>query len=209
MAGEHRVVVKIEPRPDTPLGWLLKAKVVCSEAGGNPETFSSIAALLTKLAGDTQALDGLQAKTPKGAPSDTAARNVAWGVLKKSLRAFARGVQGLCDAAPDADQARATAVQAGLDCKVVPARDFPPLRGKALGNGVVRLYGRLPARGRTDAFFEWQMCTDGRSYATFATTNNATTTVHGLTPGTIVYFRCRSTFKNVTSSWSETSVIVH
>ena len=151
----------------------------------------------------------MQAKTPKGAPADTAARDAQWGVLKKSLRAFARGVQGLCDAAADADTARVIAAEAGLTCKLVPVRIFPPLRGKALGNGAVRLYGRLPARGRTDAFFEWQTSTNGQDWSPLAMTNRATTTVEGLTPATIVDFRCRSTFRNVTSGWSGTKVIVH
>jgi hypothetical protein len=212
MQGENRVVIKLEPKPDTAVGWLKKAKTVCATAGQNVGAtglLASIASLLTQVVTDTTNLDGLQAKAPKGAPADTAARNVGWGALKKSLRAFVRGAQGLCDAAVDVDHAKAIVAAAGLDDKVVPVRVTPPLRAKALGNSAVRLYARRPVARRSGAFFEWQMSTDGKTYTAVAITNSATTTVQGLTPATTVYFRARSTFKNVTSGWYETSCIVH
>jgi len=211
MNAENRVIVTVNPKTKTALGWLLKSKTVCSVANEteNAPTFSSISSLLTQLVTDTQTLDGLQAKTPKGAPDNTAARNAQWRVLQKSFRAFARGVQGLCDAAADANHAKAIVAQAGLDYRIVPVRVTPPLRGKALGNGAVKLFARRPVPRRSGAFFEWQMSSDGKSWSPIATTNTATTTVQGLTPATTVYFRCRSTYKNVTSSWSEANVIVH
>ena len=165
--------------------------------------------LLTTLTNDTGSLDSLQAKTPKGSPDDTAARNAQWGTLRKSYRAFVRGVQGLCDAAPDVAHAQAIATAAGLDYKLAPVRIMPPLRGKAKGNGVVKLFARRPVARRSGAFYEWQMSSDGKTWVAIATTNNAFTVVQGLTPATTVSFRCRTTFKNVTSAWSQADVIVH
>ncbi len=83
-------------------------------------------------------------------------------------------------------------------------RIMPALRGKALGNGVVRLYGRRPVARRAGAFFEWAASLDGgRTWATFATTNTAKAQDSGLAVGTTVAFRYRTTFKNVTSEWGQ------
>jgi hypothetical protein len=209
MSAEHRVVLKVDPKPRTALGWLIHSKVVVAEATVNAAMFSSIAALLTQLGTDTQALDVAQTKAAKNGKAATTARDAQWRVLQKSYRAFAAGVQGLMDAAPDTAHALAIAAAAALMIRLPPVRIVDGFRGKILGNGEIRLYGRRPG-GRNGAFFEWQMSNDGKTWAAVATTNNAKTTVTGLTPGSAVAFRYRTTLKNVTSEWSQViSVIVH
>jgi hypothetical protein len=211
MSSANRTVIKVEPKPETAAGWLAKAKSVNTTATANVSTFASIAALLTQLGTDTELLDAAQSKVANKGKTDTKARNAQWRVLQKSLRAFAAGVQGLCDGAIDVAHAQALAAAAGLDTKVSPVRVMADFRGKALGNGQVRLYGRRPVARRTGAFFEWSMSTDGgKTWVTIATTNTAKTLVAGLTAATSVSFRYRSTLKNVTSEWSQTiSVLVH
>jgi hypothetical protein len=210
MSAEHRVIIKVTPKPNTPASWLAKAKAVVSSANANAATFASIAAPLTQLGTDTQLLDAAQAKAANRGKDEVKARNAQWRVLQKSLRAFAGGVQGLCDAAPDTAHAQAVAAAAALDSKLVPVHNKPDLRGKALGNGAVRLFGRRPSQRGGNVFYEWQMSVDGgKTWTSLPTTNTASTLVTGLVAATMVSFRYRKTIKNVTSEWSQAiSVLV-
>jgi hypothetical protein len=211
MSAQHRVIVKVDPQPDTAAGWLTKGKDVTSAATASGATFSSITALLTQLGSDTQLLDELQSKAANKGRIETTARNAQWRSLQKSLRAFAGGVQGLCDGAPDAAHAEAIASAAALDTKLPTVHVMTDPRAKVLGNGAVRLYGRRPVPRRGGAFYEWVMSSDGgKTWSPVATTNTAKTLVSGLTPATTVTFRYRTTLKNVTSDWSQMlAVLVH
>jgi hypothetical protein len=209
MSAENRVIIKVEPKPDTAAGWLTKSKAVVSTATVNAATFTSIAALLTQLGTDSELLDQLQSKVPNGGKTATKLRNAQWRVLQKSFRAFVAGAQGLCDAAPDAAHAQAIAAAAGLDTKLPTARTTADFRGKALGNGAVRLYGRRPVARRAGAYYEWCMSLDGgKTWTPLVTTNTTKTLVPGLTVATTVSFRYRSTLKNVTSEWSQTIAVL-
>jgi len=211
MSAEHRVIVKVDPQPNTAAGWLAKSKSVNSAATANAATFTSIAALLTQLGADVKLLDDAQAKAANRGKNETKVRNAQWRALQKSLRAFAAGVQGLCDAAADVAHAQAIAAAAALDTKLPSVRPTSDLRGTALGNGQVSLFGRRPVPRRAGAFYEWWMSTDGgKTWTVVATTNSTKTLVQGLTPATTVSFRYRTTVKNVTSEWSQAiGVLVH
>lgn len=210
MSAEHRVTIKLDIRPDTPAGWLAKGKAVDAAASANAATFSSISALLAQLGDDSQLLNQVQARAANRGKIGITARNSQWRVLQRSLRAFAAGVQGLCDVAPDADHAKAIAAAAGLDAKLSPVLIKPDFAAKPLGSGAVRLYGRRPVP-RRQAFYEWQMSTDGgASWTPIATTNNARTLVQGLTRAATISFRYRKTVMNVPSEWSQAiAVLVH
>jgi hypothetical protein len=210
MNTDH-LVIKIDPRPDTAAGWLAKSKAVVEGASSSATLFSSIAQLLAQLTSDTALLDKAQAAAANKGKSEIKARNAALRDLKKSLRGFGRGVQGLCDAAPDLEHAAALAAAASLDAKVVTAPHKPDFQGKVLGAGAVHLYAKLPVKKGTHIFFEWQMSTNnGQTWASLPNTNSADTLVQGLTPTTIVQFRHRSTVKNVASEWSQViAVQVH
>jgi hypothetical protein len=211
MSVQHRVIVKVDPKPDTPAGWLAKAKAANTAATNAGSTFASIAALLTQLGKDTGLLDVAESAAANKGKTETKARNAQWRVLQKTLRAFVAGVQGLCDAAPDVATATAIAAKAGLDAKLPPVRVTAEIRGKALGNGAVRLIGKRPTPRRGGAFYEWVMSLDGgKTWTAIATTNTVKTVVNGLTAAATVSFRYRTTEKNVTSEWSQTvSVLVH
>jgi hypothetical protein len=211
MDAEHRVIIKVDPRPNTPAGWLAKSGAVSSAANANAAMFTAIAALLTQLGTDSGLLGDAQSKAANGGKQEITARNAAWRVLQKSLRAFANGVQGLCDAAPDAAHAQAIAAAAALDTRTAPGRATSDPRGKALGNGAVRLYGRRPVPRRESSFFEWAMSLDGgKTWTALPTTNTTRTLVQGLTPASSVSFRYRTTSRNVTSDWSQTlAMVVH
>jgi hypothetical protein len=207
MSTDH-LVIKLDPKPDTPAGWLSKAKGVVAAAKANTATFQPIAQLLAQLDTDTTTLDGAEAAAKNRGKDEIKTRNAAWYDLKKSLRAFARGVQALCDAAPDLEHAKAIAAAARLDAKVATVPHRPDFYGTALGAGAVRLRARRPVK-RSGAFFmQWQMSTDGgETWLPLPGTNTASTLVQGLTPVTLVQFRQRSMVKNVASDWSQVIVV--
>ncbi len=206
MAAEHRVILKLDVRPDTPAGWLAKGKAVEGAASDAGVTFASISGLLARLGVESQRLDEAQVRAGNRGRLEVAERNAQWGVLKKSLRAFVGGVQRICDAAPDAAHAEAVAAAAALSVKGSTAHFKPEFAGKALGNGAVRLVGRRPAP-RRHAYYEWEMSRDGgATWGVVARTNGARTRVVGLGAAEVVSFRYRKTVMNVVSEWSRTVV---
>jgi hypothetical protein len=209
MSTANHVFVKLEAKPGTAKGWLDKGKDVTGAGNGNAATFASIATLLAQATSDTQALDTAQSKAANRGRIEIAARDAAWETQRKSLRAFVAGVQGLCDAAPDAAHARAIAAAAALGTKVAAVRVAPDPKVRVLGNGAARLYARRPVPRRGGAYFEWAMSFDGgKTWVTIPGTNTARTLVQGLTPATSVVFRYRTTLKNVVSEWKQTPGIV-
>jgi hypothetical protein len=126
-----------------------------------------------------------------------------------SLRAFVAGVQVLCDAAPDPDHAIAIAAAAGLDTRLEPVHYKPAFEGKVLGNGVVHLHVKVPARRGARIFYEWQTGNDGgATWLPLPNTNDANLRVPGLTPGSTVHFRFRTTIKNAPSEWSQAIAVL-
>ena len=208
MSTSPRVKIKDTIKPNTAAGWLKQGKgvVTASKAAGAP--VASIQEL-AQLDTDTQALDAAQAKTKNKGTAETTARDAAWKTQQNSYRAFVAEVQKLCDAASDAEHAKAVAASAGLQYKLKAPRVMPDLRGKALGNGAVRLYGRRPTPRHVAAFYEWQQLgADGKTWTTFATTNKARALNEGLTPMTSASFRYRKTVQDVPGEWSQTVAVV-
>ena len=85
----------------------------------------------------------------------------------------------------------------------------PPVFGAKPGQNSGSVILVAPKAGNRAAY-EWQMSTDGgKTWVTLEVTVKATTTVHGLTPGSTVSFRYRTVTKNGTGDWSEpVSIIV-
>ena len=209
MVAEHRVTVTDNIKQRTALGWLIAAKGVGAATSANASQYTSIANQIQQLASDAKTLDTAQSDVPHGGSNAIKVRNVALGQVKKSYRAFLLALQTLCDAAPDRAHAEALATGAGVGIKGAITHPKAAFTGKALGNGVVHLFARLPTKKRVRIFWEWQISTDGeKTWVTLATTNDANFVVQNLTPATMPSFRCRSTVKNVASAWSQT-VVVH
>ncbi len=198
------IEVVLNVTPDGPLGWLAKAKSVGSSTTQNASMFTAIASILGQLAKDTADLDTAQAAAANKGKDEVKARNAKHAVLKKSLRATRAAVQGLCDAAPDAAHAQAIAVAAGFGVKAKPVRTKPPFAGKALGNGVVKLYVKVPGKHGARVYYEWRMSTDGgATWTSLPGTNVSSTVVQGLSSGQKVLFESRTTVTNVLSAWSQ------
>ena len=206
--AQHQVTVIHGVKQRTPRGWLSKGKAIGTATNTNASAYTSIANEIQQLATDTTALDKAESAAANRGKDEIKARNAALTKFKKSLRAFLAALQGLCEQAPDASQAEALAVGAGVSIKGFTAHPKAELSGKAPGNGVVHLYARLPATKNKRLFWAWQqMSADGKTWVTIATTNDADFLVQNLTPATLISFRCRFTMKNVPSLWTQALVI--
>jgi hypothetical protein len=208
--NNNMIEVVLNVTPNSALGWLSKAKAVGSSTTSNASMFSAIASILGQLASDTVDLDKSQAAATNKGKDEISARNAKLRNVKKTLRATRAAVQGLCDAAPDAAHATDIAIAAAFGVKVRPVRTKPPGAGKALGNGVVKLFVKVPGRKGARVYYEWRMSTDGgTTWISLPGTNVSTTVVQGLTPGQKAVFESRTTMKNVVSAWSQSfSVLV-
>jgi hypothetical protein len=207
--AQHQVIVTYGVTQRTPKGWLSKAKAVGAATTVHAPQYTSILSYIQQLANDTAVLDKAESVAANRGKNEIKTRNAALSQVKKSMRAFLAGLQGLCDAAPDAAQAEALAVGAGASVKGATTHSKDEFSGKAIGNGAVHLYARLPAKNSRRIFWEWQMSTNGgKTWTTLATTNNADFVVQDLPAATMPSFRCRSTVKNVASVWSQ-AIVVH
>jgi hypothetical protein len=204
----YRILIKYEVKPATPAGWLKKGKAIGAVTTANASTFTSIVTLVQGVATATQALDALQAQAANKALDVTTARNAAVIVLQKAIKAYGAGVQGLCNAAPDAEHATAIAVAGGLAVKKKSLYAKPPFYGKALGNGLVHLFVKVPGKRSARVYYQWQTSPDGHTWTALPGTNVANLRVPNLTPATTVYFRSCTTIKNVVSAWSQTISIL-
>lgn len=204
MGTTNMIEVVLKVTPNSPVGWLAKGKAVGSSTTSNASLFSGIASVLAKLAGDTTALDTAEAAAANKGKAEVQARNAKYVILKKSLRATRASVQGLCDVAPDIAHATATAAASGLGVRTKPVRTKSPFAGKALGNGVVKLYVKVPGKKGARVYYEWRMSTDGgTTWTSLPGTNVSTTMVQGLIPAAKVQFESRTTVKNIASAWSQ------
>jgi hypothetical protein len=209
MAAEHRVILIAKVKPNTAVGWLAKGKAVGTATTTNAPLYTSIVTLVQQVASDTAALDAEQASAANKGQDTLKARNAALTSLKKSTRAFIAGLQGLCDSAPDASHARELAAGASIGVKGSTAHAKADFSGKAVGNGSVHLYAKLPVKKSGRVFWAWQVSLDGgKTWTTLAETNDANYLVLNLTVGSAPSFRCHSTVKNVTSAWSQTIVVL-
>jgi hypothetical protein len=209
MATGDRFKLILDVRPSTAVRWLSRAKAVCSATKANAPLFASIATELDRLADDTEALDAAQASAANGGRDEVANRDAELETLKKSMRAVAAAVQGLCDDAPDAEHAAAIAAAAGFGGKAKAGYRKPDFYAKTLGSGRVQLFAKVPGYRGIRAYYEWIMSTDGGvTWVALPGTNDADTIVEGLPRATEAAFRHRTTVKSVTSAWSRTVAVI-
>jgi len=117
-------------------------------------------------------------------------------VLLEQLRGY---VQQVADA--HADSAQSIAESAGLTVRKAAVRHVAPLSVKAGGiSGTARLVARRLARRASN---EWQYSTDGKTWTSAPPTLQCRTTITGLQPGVLTYFRHRAVTKDGPTEWSQ------
>lgn len=132
---------------------------------------------------------------PKGAAQD---RNVKLGKVRNDMRQLKEYVQAVADAA-GADAA-AVIESAGMTVSKRPERAKAPFGARK---------GAIPGRVRLDVkavkgrvTYYWQMSKDQVTWTTLPDTQYATTTIDGLTPGVVYFFRFRTLTKEGLPDWS-------
>jgi hypothetical protein len=151
-------------------------------------------------------LDTAEQVALKGAKGSAADRNTKLVIVKGDMRLYKGYVQSVADT--NVANSKSIIESAGMFAVARGGKTKPELAAK---------YGKLPAT--VDLFakatkgagaYMWQMSLDQKSWSDLPATVIASTTVTGLTPATVYYFRFRTLTRAGLSDWSTVvSIIAH
>jgi hypothetical protein len=154
--------------------------------------------LLTQATANIAALAEAEKNTHKGAPEQTALRNEALAQVQSDMPQL----KALVQATANADPANAQSIieSSGFDVVKRVIKPKPPLQAKqGKVPGVAGLYAKS-VKGAL--IYQWQMSLDQKVWSDIPWSRRASTTVSGLTPATVYYFRFRVLSAAGTSDWS-------
>jgi hypothetical protein len=160
-----------------------------------PNPAPTLAAVTTAI-DDLRAAEAAAIARTKGAVS---ARNDK----RKSLVAILQHLRSYIQSVADADEANGPAIieSAGVAVRkrvTRKARVFAAKPGRVSGTATV-----LAATAAHGAAYEWQYSTDGgKAWLAMPTTLQAKTTLAGLTPQSVVQFRCRTVTRAGEGDWN-------
>jgi hypothetical protein len=171
------------------------------QAMTNNPWFTSLTALLAQTAADLAALQAAQATAMTRAKGAAEARNDKRKVVVDDLMLLKSGVQTVVNQNPG--QAATIIESAGMFQKkvTVPSKQNLAAAMAPVSPGEVL----VRAKAVKGAAYEWQYSLDGgKTWLAMGTTTVANTSVLGMTVGSTVLFRFRTTVKRTTSDWSPT-----
>jgi hypothetical protein len=218
MLAENRIVPVLLISKNTPEGWSVKAKAMGAGMLASPSVFVSPTPTPAQLGAAAQAVDMAQGQVALRTKGASEARNLAWLTLKKLTRSSVVYVQGLCDAAPDAEHAVAICAAATLGSKKVAKRVKAVLAAALTTTpGTVALVANaslLVASGTGKAkqrTYLWRYTINGgQAFVNADPTPVAHTEVAGLPLNTSVGFQVAAKDSKGTGPWSQTvTVFVH
>ena len=151
-------------------------------------------------------LEALELAAHHGPKGSVSKRNAALLVVRSDLRQLKACVQAAADA--DITHAQAIIESAGMYVTTLAHKAKAELAFR-YGSGVGEL--ELLTRAlQGQGCYQWQMSADQKTWTDLPQTVTASTTVTGLTPATVYYFRCRTFTAAGYSTWSPTvSAIAH
>jgi hypothetical protein len=167
----------------------------------NNPWFVSLAALLTQTTADLAALQAAEATALTRAKGAAEARDDKLKVVVDDVFLLKSGVQTIVN--QNQGEAATIIESAGMFQKKVTVRPKPNLAATMapVSPGEVR----VRAKAIRGASYEWQYSLDGgTTWIAMGTTTVADTILLGMTAGTTVLFRFRTTVKRTTSDWSPT-----
>ncbi len=142
-------------------------------------------------------LQGAQATALSRAKGAAAVRNDKKRAVVEDLRLLKSGVLTIIHQNPG--QAATIIESAGMSIRQIAARS------KAILAAAMALVtpGEVLVRAKAvrGAAYEWQYSLDGKTWLAMGTTTVANTSLLGMTVGTTVSFRFRTTVKKTTSDW--------
>ena len=162
---------------------------------------------LSAISNACTALDTSQSAMP-GNKATTAQRDADWLALLLLLRHELDYVNSAAEQQTTPADAEAVITGSGFSVKKGFTRHKDPLTATyGLASGEVELDARAPTR---DASYYWQWSTDQKNWVSLPETKKANTTITGLTPATMYWFRFRALTRKGMANWSEpVSLIVH
>jgi hypothetical protein len=175
-----------------------RARFIASRLDGNAY-FPALPVPIATLVGHIDDLEAAEAAVRSGAHGTGTARDAKLKIVVGDLEQEKAYVETVANAR--SEDARAVAASSGFAIK-----ESRGPRKWAFGaeqgdlSGEVKL--RAPRTNRAAAY-AWQQSTDGTHWIDLLDTNDASTTVSGLSPGTLYFFRYRALVRNVASDWSD------
>jgi len=151
-------------------------------------------------------LDTAEQAALKGPKGSAAERNAKLLVVKGDMRLYKGYVQSIADT--NWASSKSVIESAGMYAVALNGRSKPQLAA-SYGKipGTVNLFAKA-AKGT--AAYMWQTSLDAKSWSDLPATVKASTTVTGLTPATMCYFRFRTLTSAGLSDWSiVVSIIAH
>jgi hypothetical protein len=162
---------------------------------------------LTAISAACTALDTSQAAMP-GNKATTAQRDADYLALLLLLHHELDYVNGVAEQQTSPADAEAVITGSGFSVRKGGKRNKDALAATyGLDSGTVELDARAVA---ADASYYWQWSTDMKSWVSVPETKKASTTITGLTPATMYYFRFRALTRKGMTDWSQdVSLLVH
>jgi len=153
---------------------------------------------------DIKAMDAAQINALTKAKGTAAVRDVAKQTVLNDMHLLQGYVQGIADANPV--KAEAIVQGSGFEMKIVTPHskgDFTASNTKVSGTVKLAVNVKKVTGGSKRASFKWQYGTDEKTWIDMPATLKGSTTVSGLIPGTIYFFRFLVILKDGESSWSQ------
>jgi len=198
-----RRIIAVLNLPKSNSKLIIKARAIVKSMTGNAN-FPTPIPDLTTVSKDIDTLETAETAAQSRAAGTVAARDAAKETVLKDLRALTAYVQSVAD--NNVADSEAIITSAGLDVKkqgAINKQDFTVKPGVLSGSVILIAKG---TGNRTS--HDWQSSTDGNNWSPLPSTIQAKTTVEGLTPVTVMFFRHRVISKDGPGAWSQPENIV-
>lgn len=182
--------------------FILKVRTLIVNISNNVALFATPLPTTMDVGKHTDDLETAEAVAKTRLTGSVADRDLKYDVVLDDVHNWINYVQTLADNAVDEATAVLIIESSGFDLKKKGVRVKAPLEAK---QGDVSGSVKLTARSQGRASYQWQKSSDGIVFTNLPSTLQAKTMADGFTPGTAVYFRCRSVTKSGEGDW--TSVV--
>lgn len=193
--------------PTPNLALIAFAKGILGSLTNNP-SFPSPTPSLDVFAANIDAFDKAEAHAATRTKGAAAQRNAKKQKVIQDLRHLRDYVQSVAEAQATPAEAGAMIASAGMATRAVTKRSKPPLTARNTGtSGTVLLDAEAVAQTAT---YYWQYSLDQKTWTSAPETMKARTTIAGLTPAQVYYFRFRALTRNGATDYSQVvSLLVH
>jgi hypothetical protein len=199
MSTVHNIVVVLNLNSRAGIPTLLaRATAITSAMQSNPKLFPSPVPSITQAETDIAALTDAQTAFKSHLGTRTV-RDDKQLVVVADMKQYHAYVQQLANANPA--QAQVIADAATMTLRKVAALHKADLAVKQTVSGSVKVVAKAVKGAHAH---NWQTSTDGgKTWLDAPDTLQATTTIHGLTPGVVVTYRHRPLLKTGPADWSQ------